>query len=125
MYSVHSGSGHDFRMQVESLIYIFSAHFGQIWKISVPIMKRISQIFRNTPYFLSLCHFEGSYSQSKITFRATSFALGDCIHHSFPPHTFGVTTSFPIHLSYSLVSFQGPDGPCIIAIITSPSASGL
>ena len=66
-------------MQVESLISIFSAHFGQIWKISVPIMKRISQIFRNTPYFLSLCHFEGSYSQSKITFRATSFATGDCI----------------------------------------------
>jgi len=66
-------------MQVESFISIFSASFGQIWKISVPIIKRISQIFRNTPYFLSLCHFEGSYSQSKINFRATSFALGDCM----------------------------------------------
>ena len=68
-------------MQVESFISIFSASFGQIWKISVPIIKRISQIFRNTPYFLSLCHFEGSYSQSKITFRATSFATGDCTYY--------------------------------------------
>ena len=50
LYSVHSGSGHDFRMQVESFISIFSAPFGQIWKISVPIIKRISRIFRNTPY---------------------------------------------------------------------------
>ena len=65
-------------MQVESFISSFSAPFGQIWKISVPIMNRISQIFRNTPYFLSLCHFEGSYSQSKINFRATSFATRDC-----------------------------------------------
>ena len=96
-------------MQVESLISIFSAHFGQIWKISVPIMKRISQIFRNTPYFLSLCHFEGSYSQSKIYFWATSFASWDCmslydqilgleIIRLSRLHSIGTSSEFPLKI---------------------------
>ena len=109
LYSVHSGSGHDFRMQVESFISIFSAPFGQIWKISVPIIKRISRIFRNTPYLWSLCHFEGSYSQSKINFRATSFATGDCM---YPLHS----SQFPVlitRVNNIIINSRGPHQGCL------------
>ena len=54
--------------KLKFFIFIFSAPFGQKMKISVPIIKTISNIFMNNPDFWSLGHGEGIYSQSKIHF---------------------------------------------------------
>ena len=42
-----------FKLKLKTLNLIYSASSGQNQKISVPIRKRISWIFQNSPYFLS------------------------------------------------------------------------